>query len=506
VTLTISDQPVSLDKLLEAENILLSNDEAFRQRLEAAHRFLMETIEAGKPIYGVTTGYGESGKNYLTYQEATRLQQNLYRFHGCGVGPYLSEEESRFCFLIRLVSLSKGYSAVSIEMLERMALLLQKRVYPLIPSQGSVGASGDLTPLSYIAAIMAGEREVWFEGRQMSAAKALEALGIEPYRFKPKEALAIMNGTAAMSAVAAAALPKFERLLKTTESFVAGIFEVLIADRTPLEPFVHQVKPHPGQIKSAQNILAKIEGSGLTHSREERYEDFFTDDSLNIQDRYSIRCVPQVLGVVWENIDQAASWVETEMNSVNDNPLIDIKERKIYTSGNFYGGYVAHAMDTLRICLANMADLLDKEFSILVDYKFNRGLGENLKLSQENYYHGFKAMQITLSSLSADVMMNILPASVFSRSTESMNQDKVSMGTTAALRFSRALPDYTRMLAIALLGLAQAVDIRQSDAISPALKRLHDMIRSKIDPLVADRRMDGEIETIVEMIEKGDFE
>lgn len=312
-----------------------------------------------------------------------------------------------------------------------------------------------------------------------------------------------MNGTATMSAIATNSIKKFENFLHAYTSFIAGIFELLNADDTPLQPLVHDVKPFEGQINVAKEILAKLDGTKLTHSREERYDDFFNNDTLNIQDRYSIRCTPQVLGVVLDNLYVSQKWVETEINAVNDNPVIDGENEKIYTTGNFYGGYVAHAMDTLRISAANVADLLDKQFAILVDHKYNRGLGENLKLSDKNYFHGFKAMQITLSSLSADVMMNITPASVFSRPTESMNQDKVSMGTTAAIHFKNQLPNLELMLAIAMIGLAQAVDIREKKGISPHLEKIYNAIREEVEPLVEDRRMDFDIQKIVKLINSG---
>lgn len=198
-------------------------------------------------------------------------------------------------------------------------------------------------------------------------------------------------------------------------------------------------------------------------------------------------------------------WIETEINGVNDNPLIDHIGKKIYTSGNFYGGYVAHAMDTMRICVGNLADLLDKEFALLVDHKFNKGLGESLKLNTKSTHHGFKAMQITLSSLTADIIMNTVPASLHSRPTESLNQDKVSMGTTAALHFAKQLPDLTNMLSIALLGMAQAVDLRGRKNCSPFLQKNYDLIRAEVTKLTHDRRMDIDIKVINKMLRDGLF-
>ena len=504
--LIIDSKYKKYEEIVNATSVKLSNDKEFARDFLLGHQFLMEEIRLGKPVYGVTTGYGSSGKNYLSFEDTQTLQKNLYRFHGCGVGENLSYEIARYAVLIRLISLSKGHSGISFELLERLELLLEKEIIPIIPSLGSVGASGDLTPLSYVAAVIAGEREVYYRGDERNSIDVYRELGIEPYVFKPKEALALMNGTAIMSAIALESLKKFEILLLSMESFVAGMYEVLLSDDTPLSEFVHDAsKPFLGQIKVAKNIREKIEGSSLIHGRDDRYDKFFADNELNIQDTYSIRCAPQVLGVVRDNLEISKSWVEQEINSVNDNPLVDGKNRKLYTSGNFYGGYVAHAMDTLKISIANVADLLDKEFALLVDDKFNRGLGENLKIAKENYYHGFKAMQITLSSLSADIIKNTTAASIHSRPTESLNQDKVSMGTTAALDFKKMNAVLEDMLSIAFIGMAQAVEIRGKESVSTHLLNIHTAIRKEVAPLIEDRRMDLDIKKVKLMLNAGEF-
>ena len=501
----IDERYITLSEIINSDKIEISNDKKFIDHINETHNFLINEIKDGKPIYGITTGYGASGKNYVSYEDSKILQTNLFRFHGCGVGKKLSYKVCKYALIARTISLSKAKSGVSIELLKRLEMLIQKDIIPVIPSQGSVGASGDLTPLSYIAAVVAGEREVYYKGEIKDVMEVYKELNITPYTFKPKEALAIMNGTTIMSAIALAAIEEFETILDSMESFVAGMFEVLLGDDTPVADFVHLSKPFSGQIQSAKNIKRKIEGSQLTHGRDDRYDKFFADNDLNIQDNYSMRCAPQVLGVIRDNLEISKNWVEQEINSVNDNPLIDGVNKKIYTSGNFYGGYVAHAMDTLKICAGNLADLLDKEFALLVDHKFNRGLGENLKLSHEPFYHGFKAMQITLSSLSADVMKNTTAASIFSRPTESLNQDKVSMGTTAANDFSKMIPDLYNMLSIAFIGMAQAVDIRGKDLVSPHLTNIYENIRKDVKPLYEDRRMDFDIEKIYTLIEMKKF-
>jgi len=501
----INSRVVSYKNFLHDSSVRLDDSQEFIDFISAGHDFLIENIAAGRPIYVVTTGYGEAGQNYAACEDARELQKNLYSFHGCGVGELLSPEVSRIMLTIRMISLSKGKSGISYDLLKRFEMLLQRKIYPAIPSQGSVGASGDLTPLSYITAVIAGERECFYEGEIRDTAELYRELGIKPYVFKPKEALGIMNGTATMSAIAIDAIEKFETILATMESFVASIYELLLCDTTPLEPFVHESKPFDGQRATAANILAKCTDSKLTHEAFGRYDQFHLEAQQNIQDRYSIRCAPQVLGVVRDNLTIAKKWIETEINGVNDNPLIDPIGKKIYTSGNFYGGYVCHAMDTMRICVGNVADLLDKEFGLLVDHKFNKGLGESLKLNKKSTHHGFKAMQITLSSLAADVIINTNAASLHSRPTESFNQDKVSMGTTAALHFAKQIPDLTNMLSIAIIGMAQAVDIRGKNSVSAFLAANHEKIRAQVDALEFDRRMDIDIKVIYKMILAGEF-
>ncbi len=503
--LTIDKRHISLKEIVNATSVEISNDEKFITFINHTHDFMMDTIKKGKPIYGITTGYGDSGKNYVNYDDAAKLQTNLFRFHGCGIGKNLSYEVCRYAVICRTISLSKARSGVSMNLLHRLEMLIEKDIIPVIPSQGSVGASGDLTPLSYIAAVVAGEREVYYKGEIKSALEVYNELGIKPYSFEPKEALAIMNGTTIMSAIALKAIEEFEVILDSMESYVAGMFEVLLGDDTPVADFVHDSKPFEGQITAAKNIKDKIAGSKLTHGRDDRYDKFFADNNLNIQDTYSMRCAPQVLGVIRDNLVISKKWVETEINSVNDNPLIDGENQKIYTSGNFYGGYVAHAMDTLKICAANLADLLDKEFALLVDHKFNRGLGENLKLSKEPFFHGFKAMQISLSSLSADVIKNTTAASIHSRPTESLNQDKVSMGTTAANDFAKMMPELHNMLSIAFIGMAQAVDIRGKEQVSPHLRKIYETTREIVEPLLEDRRMDIDIKNINKLIKEAKF-
>jgi len=500
--LLIDHQDISFEDITKAQEFTLEKSDEFREYINLSRQILDEKIAANEPIYGVNTGYGASGIHPISLEDAQKLQQSLYRFHGCGVGSLLSQEVARMVVVCRIISLSKGKSGVSYALLERLELLLQKNIIPVIPSQGSVGASGDLTPLSYVAAVIAGEREVYFEGEIHPTNEIYARLQIPPYTFKPKEALSIMNGTSVMSAIALCAVVKFENLFNGMLGFVGALYELMGCDTTPLEPFVHESKPFYGQKEVAKRLLVLLHDSKLTRCADQRAIEFATQESINIQDSYSIRCVPQILGVVLDTLRQAKEWIQIEINSVNDNPLIDTQTKRLYTSGNFYGGYIAAAMDNLKVGAANMADLLDKEFALLVDAKYNRGLGENLKLSDKTYHHGFKAMQITLSALSAEVLKGSQAASIFSRSTESNNQDKVSMGTTAAMDFYKMQEDLANMLSIAHLGAAQALDIKGLHLASPSLLQLYTKVREVSRPLLEDRRLDKDIVALKERLEQ----
>lgn len=503
--LIINESHKSIDEILSAESVELDESVSFRFKIKNARDVLEKKIEEMEPIYGVTTGYGEAGKNYLDKEELCNLQKNLYRFHGCGVGEKLSEKEARLTIVIRLISLSKGVSGVSFELLKALEKLLSAKIYPLIPEKGSVGASGDLTPLSYLAATLAGEREAYCDGAIKNSFDALQEKGITPYIFKPKEALSIMNSTAVMSSIALLSIDRFDKAVRSFISFCAMFLEAMRSDSSTLHPFVHDSKPFTGQIECAKELLTKLEGSKLAINMETRAKEFFLQEGQNIQDRYSIRCIPQILGVALENIQLSKKWLEIEINSVSDNPLICVESDKIYSGCNFYGGYVAHACDTLKIALCNIADLLDKQFASLVDEKLNRGLGADLKLQKSPAMHGFKAMQITLSSLCADVLSRLIPFSTLSRSTESSNQDKVSMGTSSAISFRNGVTEFEDMLSIAFLGAAQALQIRDVTKASISAQRIYENIRELSAPLAEDRRLDIDIEKIKIKLQNGEF-
>ncbi len=449
-------------------------------------------MRAGEPVYGVSTGVGNTSSQPVGPQRQISYARSIMEQHGCGVGEPLSEFEGRAVVFARLVSLSKGYSAVRLSLLEAMRDLLNHGVVPAIPRLGSVGASGDLTPLSYVAAVMAGEREAWHHGKIVPARKALRAAGLAAFTFAPKETLAVMNGTSVMTALGILAVERLERIVATAERASALAAEVLFGRSQAFHPLVHEVKPHPGQLASARNIRSALRGSKLL--------DPLDIEGRPVQDRYSIRCSPQVLGAVRDALTWTRQVLGVELNSVNDNPLVDPDDGSVLFGGNFYGGHVAQAMDLVKIVAASTADLADRQFALLVESPHNAGLPETLVPYPGC---GVKGLQITCSALTALAIQRSAPDSTLSRSTESANQDKVSMGLNAALNAGEEVQLVSRVLAAELIALSNAARLRDESRLSREGRRLLRNVRALSPVLDADRRLDQDLARLAAWIESG---
>jgi histidine ammonia-lyase len=458
------------------------------ERTAAGRRVLLEHLERAGTIYGVTTGFGDSCETPVSGALTLELPQNLVRFHGCGVGPLLSRVEARAVVTARLASLAAGYSAVRPTLFSGLIALLEKDVVPAIPALGSVGASGDLTPLSYVAAVLAGERDVLADGGPIPAAAALAQAGLVPMTLEPKESLSVMNGTSAMTGLAALALPRALRLVRWVTALSAAASDVMGGQPGHFDGRLFAAKPHPGQTQVAAWMREDLE-----------FERARSEPRARLQDRYSVRCAPQVIGVSLDLFPTLLSMVEIELNSASDNPLADGDSGAMLHGGHFYGGHVCAAMDTLKAQLANLVDLVDRQLLLLCQPAENGGLPANLvgaKDSVRAAHHGFKAMQITTSALAAEAAKLSMPASVFSRSTESHNQDKVSMGTIAARDALAVLELAETAAAIHTLAIAQAVDLRGA-GVHRRARALRDGVRL-VSPFVeADRALDGDIRAVL---------
>ena len=482
--------------------IRLSGSADFEAKIESGKNFLNRALEKHGGIYGVTTGYGASCTENVGSGQYQELPINLTRFHGCGMGDFFDSETVRAMMIIRLNTLAQGYSGVSIELLRFIDFFIEHDILPLVPQEGSVGASGDLTPLSYLAGALIGERQVRYKDTVRPSAEVLAELGKKPYRFLPKEAIAIMNGTAVMNAVAALAFTDAEYLADLACRITAMNSIAMKGNAYHFNERLFALKPHPGQALAAEKIRAALpdENQGTPAA------------PAVIQDNYSIRCAPHVIGLFYDIRDTMRKFIETELNSANDNPLIDPATQMVYHGGHFYGGHICLAMDSLKNITANLADLIDRQLALLVDVKFNRGLPPNLTGTRGNISinHGFKAVQIASSAWTAEALKNTIPASIFSRSTECHNQDKVSMGTIAARDCARVNKLTTQVMAASLLAVFEAIDLRlkKGELARRDLgetEKTYNEIAAFFKPLEDDRPLEADLRKTLELIEKRHF-
>lgn len=470
-------------------SVVLSDDPGFRARIRKGSDFVRRTLEEQGVIYGVTTGYGDSVTVPIPPALVHELPERLYTYHGVGLGPPFGLEETRAIVAARVQSLVQGLSGVSEALLVLLTQLLADDILPVIPQEGSVGASGDLTPLSYVAAVLCGEREVWAQGVRRPTAEVFRERSLTPLKLGPKEGLALMNGTAVMTGVGCLAFERAAYLSRLCARLTAMASVALSGNPAHFDEALFRAKPHQGQQRVAAWIREDLAEGKQVESR--------------LQDRYSIRCAPHVIGVVEDALPWFRTLLENELNSANDNPLVDAEAGRIMHGGHFYGGHVALAMDTLKNVVANLADLMDRQFALLVDARFNHGLTANLSGAvgaRSAVSHGLKALQIGSSAWTAEALKLTMPASVFSRSTECHNQDKVSLGTIAARDAMRVLELTEQVAAAHLLATRQALFLRaRLGAVIPS-KLLAFAGSLAVEPVVEDRALESDLRALVAKI------
>lgn len=482
--------------------VQLTENPEFWRKIDAGVAFLDQLLEEDGVIYGVTTGYGDSVTVRVPLHQVYELPVHLTRFHGCGLGQEFSHQQSRAILATRLCSLSQGYSGVSRDLLARLVDFLNYDVTPCIPQEGSVGASGDLTPLSYVAGAMIGEREVMYRSERRPATEVMQELGWEPLTLRPKEGLAVMNGTAVMTALACLAFERADYLTKLSSRVTAMMSLALKGNSHHFDEILFSVKPHQGQ-----NEVAAWIRHDLNHHEHPRNAD-------RLQDRYSIRCAPHIIGVLRDCLPWFRSMIENELNSANDNPIVDGIGEHVLHGGHFYGGHIAMAMDSMKTAVANLADLHDRQMALLMDTRYNNGLPANISAaSAERRFinHGFKAVQIGCSAWTAEALKLTMPASVFSRSTECHNQDKVSMGTIAARDCLRVLELTEQVVAASLLAVQQALRLRLQrqelawDSLMPELQSMVQQLSEQHALVDEDRQLEVELRQLIASIQLQQF-
>lgn len=463
--------------------VALTEAAGWHERMQRSRAAVEARAASREPFYGVNTGFGASVVNSIAVEYGRNLGANLFQFHGCGVGPLLRPEESRAVLVARLAQLAAGWSGIRVETMRAMVRLLERDILPCIPELGSVGASGDLTPMSYVAAVLAGEREVFFRGNTCATAEAFAAAHVEPIQLQVKETLSIMNGTSVMTALVSLALDRAQQFSRAHAIVTAWNSFLLRGQAAHFDERLFLAKPHPGSMAYAAWVRTALDcgprpalGTGVA------------------QDPYSVRCAPHVVGVLLEVVDHAVATTEIELNGAGDNPLIDEQTQAVLHGGNFYGSHIAHVADTVKLHLAHAMEVLERQLVLLCHAKQGSGIPENLIRVEgpgHTANHGFKAIEILASALVAEAMKQAAPASAFSRSTEGHNQDKVPMGGLAArdLRSIQNLADH--MLVISLLAAAQATDAsNRATALPPALRAVYDAIRALCPATYEDRRHD----------------
>lgn len=498
-TVLFDGSPLQIESVLalsrRAAAAELSSARGFRERIARGAAAVDRLLRDDGAIYGVTTGYGDSCTVSIPPALVEELPRHLYTYHGCGLGRLFEDDEVRAVMAARLASLCQGMSGVSLDLLEQITAFLQRDLLPRMPAEGSVGASGDLTPLSYLAAALCGEREVRYDGVLVDATHALKAIGRSPLRLRPKEGLAIMNGTAVMTGLACLAFGRAEYLCRLATRLTACNVFASGGNAHHFDALLFAAKPHPGPIRVAARL------------REDLAADRPPRNEQRLQDRYSLRCAPHVIGVLEDALPHFRVQIENELNSANDNPLIDPDDGTVLHGGHFYGGHIAYVMDAMKTLVANIADLLDRQLALLVDTRFSHGLPANLSAARGErgaINHGLKALQISVSAWAAEALKNCMPASVFSRSTECHNQDKVSMGTIAARDCLRVIELTEQVVAGLLVSARQGMSLRMAldgqsppgDALGSWLGELEQAI-----PLVEeDRALEPELRALLSCI------
>jgi histidine ammonia-lyase len=475
--------------------------ERVKERIQRNRRVLEKLVAEGKVIYGVTTGFGALGSVVIPLKNIEQLQLNLIRSHSAGVGKPLSREVTRALMLLRANTLAKGYSGIRFETLETLVQMINKGVHPIIPEKGSVGASGDLAPLSHMVLVMMGEGEAEYQGQKMSGKEALEKAGIKPIRLEAKEGVALNNGTQMMTAIAVLTLYGAEKIVQIAEIATALSLEALTGIADAFEEKIHKVRPHLGQIKSAQNIRLLIAESKLTKTGQEMQR-----NSMPPQDPYCLRCAPQVLGAVRDAVSYVRRVLETEINSSTDNPLV-FDDGTCLSGGNFHGQPISVAMDFLGIALTVVGNISERRIARLVDENLSRGLPPFLihKEVEKGIHSGFMTAQYTAAALASENKILAHPASVDSIPTSANFEDFVSMGPAAARKAMEILRNVEYITAIELLCATQAIDFRGPEKLGKGTKIAYSVIRKHVPVLKEDRPLHKDIETTVKLIQSGEL-
>jgi histidine ammonia-lyase len=477
-----------------------------REKVKTARAVVDALVEENKVAYAITTGVGKLSDVRIEPAQNRQLQLNLIRSHSVGVGDPLSQEETRAMMLLRANSLAKGLSGIRAEVIDLLCEMLNRGVHPVVPSQGSVGASGDLAPLAHLALVMIGEGEAILEGvhnrpsesGRMSGGEALRRAGLKPLAPEAKEAISLINGTQAMLAVGALALLAAENLAATADVIGAMSLDALHGTDVAFDERIHAARPHPGQMLVAANLRRLLSGSQIRESHK---------NCERVQDAYSLRCIPQVHGAVRDTLEFCRRTFAIEMNSAVDNPLVFPVGKghtgaDVLSGGNFHGQPLAFALDYLAIVLTALAGISERRIERLVNPALNEGLPPFLA-ADAGMNSGFMMPQVTAAALASENKVLAHPASVDSITTSGNKEDYVSMGMAAAIKLKKVVANTTNVLAIEACAAAQALDFLAPLETSTPLRQAYSAIRNVCRKVEQDRALSSDISAIASIITKG---
>jgi histidine ammonia-lyase len=463
-----------------------------RARVEAARAMVERFAEKDAPTYGVNTGFGTLSEVRIDKKDLKALQRNLIVSHAAGVGTPLSEAEARALVLLRCNVLAKGFSGIRLSTLLLAIELLNRRVTPVVPERGSVGASGDLAPLAHLALVLIGEGEAFVEGQRMSGAAALKQVGLTPVVLEAKEGLTLVNGTQAMGAVGTLALLEAEALAQLFDIAGAMAVEGLMGSHKPFSKSVFDVRPHPGHGAVAAHLRRLLQGSEIALSHE---------NCSKVQDPYSLRCMPQVHGAAREGLSFARSLLATEINAATDNPLVFVEADAIVSAGNFHGQPLSFALDVLAMAMTQLMSISERRVEQMVNPSLS-GLPPFLA-HNSGLNSGFMIAQVTAAALVAESRILSHPACVDSIPSSAGREDHVSMGMTAALKARSVVQHAKHVAAIELLVAAQALDFRAPMKAGKGVAAAHACLRSTVPTMQADRELHRDIAAVAGLIENG---
>ncbi len=464
------------------------------ERIDASRAVVDKALADKAVVYGVTTGFGSLANVHLDPEHATRLQHSLLRSHAVAVGPELSEPEVRAMLALRAHVLALGYSGVRRETAERFVELLDAGILPVVPEQGSLGASGDLAPLAHLALAATGEGEVKRDGVRMRAADALAEAGLKPLVLGAKEGLALINGTQGMTAIGVLAAARARRLAKTADIAAALTIEAILGTDRAFDPRVVGLRPHAGQMASARNMTRLLAGSPLLASHR--------DSEHIVQDAYSIRCAPQVHGAFRDVLAYAVGVLEVEMDSVSDNPIVLPDDGEIRSCGNFHGQPVSHALDSLAAAAVSLASISERRLYRLLDPKTSQGLPDFL-VPQAGVNSGFMVCQYTAASLVSESKSLAHPAAVDSITSSAGQEDHVSMGMIAARHARACVTNAEAVVAIELLAAAQGCELRRPLRPAEGTGAALAAVRSVVPHLVEDRELKPDVDAAIDIVRSG---